>query len=221
MVTVATLTVQPREERGKGAARKLRQSGRVPGAMYGHGEEPRAISVDALELEKLLSSISAENTLIDVEVEGAGSSRALIREVQTHPFKPLILHVDFYQVHAGESLRLDLPVRVVGNPVGVRESAGVLQVILHDLHVECLPKDIPDAVEVNVEALDIGDSVHVRDITVENVEILNDADQVVCTVTHPTSAALPVEPESEADVQPELLRRSGEGADDVPTTEQG
>jgi ribosomal protein L25 (general stress protein Ctc) len=90
----ATLTVAPRSERGKNAARALRRSGRVPAVMYGHGEQTREISVDALELERLLSSISVENTLIDLRSDGGATTRALIREVQWHPFKPIVLHVD-------------------------------------------------------------------------------------------------------------------------------
>jgi large subunit ribosomal protein L25 len=216
----ATLSATERSSRGKNAARVLRREGRVPAVLYGRGDATRTLSVDALELEKLLASISAESTLIDVAVEGQ-STRALIREVQWHPFRPLVLHVDFLQVHAGEPLKLDVPVRLVGTPVGVREDGGVLQQVLHELHIECLPRYIPDGIEVNVEELKIGDSVHVGDISVPNVTIHNAVDLSVCSVTPPSVAALPVEPTAEADVEPELLREPGEEVADTPTTEQG
>jgi large subunit ribosomal protein L25 len=221
----ATLTVAPRSERGKNAARALRRSGRVPAVMYGHGEETREISVDALELERLLSSISVENTLIDLRLDGGATARALIREVQWHPFKPIVLHVDFLQIHAGEAIKLDVPVRLLGPPIGVREHGGVLQQSLHELHVECLPRHIPEVVEVDVAGLEIGDAIYVRDIQLPNVTILNDVDLAICSVTGPTVAALPEEPEVEeeegvGEVEPELIRRRGE-EEEVPASEQG
>ncbi len=220
----ATLHARPRSERGKTAARALRREGRVPAVIYGHGEETRSLSVDSLELEKLLSSITVENTLIELSIEGGDSTRALIREVQWHPYKPQVLHLDFYQVHAGEKIHLPVPVRLHGTPLGVREDGGVLQQVLHDLEVECLPRDIPEAIDVDVSELRIGDSVHVRDVSVPNVRILNDEDLTICSVTPPTMVALPEETEEGegvGDVEPELIRRRGEDADDVETQEQG
>jgi large subunit ribosomal protein L25 len=221
----ATLTAQPREGRGKNAARALRRSGRIPAVVYGHGDQTQALSVDSLELEKLLASISVENTLIELQIEGAANSRALIREVQYHPYKPLVLHVDLYQVHAGEKIHLQVPVRLVGSPVGVREEGGVLDHVLYDLEVECLPRDIPEVVEVDVSTLGIGESIRVRDVQVANVRILNDEDLPICSVTAPTVATLPEVPETDegvgGDVEPELIRRRDEDAADVPAVDQG
>lgn len=216
------LAAAHRSERGKNAARTLRRTGRVPAVIYGRGDETRALSVDALELEKLLASVSAENTLIDVEIEGA-STRALIREVQRHPYRPEVLHVDFLQIHAGERLKLDVPIRLVGSAVGVREDGGVLQQALHELHIECLPRHIPDAVEIDVENLAIGDSVHVRDVRVPNVNILNDEDLSICSVVPPTVQAVEEEPEVTTeveDVEPELVGRRGE-EEERPEEEPG
>ncbi len=219
------LSAQPREQRGKNAARALRRSGRVPAVVYGHGEDTRALSIDTLELSKLLGSISVENTLVELQVEGAEPARALIREVQQHPFKPIILHVDLYQVHAGETLRLEIPIRIVGDPVGVRVDSGVLDQVIHDLQVECLPRDIPEYFEIDVAELGIGDSIRVHDIQRPNVRILNDADQPIVSVVHPTVAALPEPVETEegvgGEVEPELIRDRDEDADDVPAEEQG
>lgn len=219
------LSAQPREQRGKNAARALRRSGRVPAVVYGHGEDTRALSIDTLELSKLLGSISVENTLVELQVEGAEPARALIREVQQHPFKPIILHVDLYQVHAGETLRLEIPIRIVGDPVGVRVDSGVLDQVIHDLQVECLPRDIPEYFEIDVAELGIGDSIRVHDIQRPNVRILNDGDQPIVSVVHPTVAALPEPAETEegvgGEVEPELIRDRDEDADDVPAEEQG
>ena len=221
----ATLTARPRSERGKNAARALRRSGRIPAVSYGHGEETRSLTVDALELEKLLASISVENTLIELQVEGGDTSRALIREVQQHPFKLVVLHVDFYQVHAGERLTLQIPIRLVGTPVGVEDQGGVLDQVIYELDIECLPVNIPAVAELDVSGLDIGDSLRIHDIRLPDVEILNDEDLTVCSVTAPTVVEEPEEPETELGIgeieEPELIGDRAEDAEDVDVTEQG
>jgi large subunit ribosomal protein L25 len=210
----ASLNARPRAEHGKGAARKLRAAGRVPVVVYGHGDETHSLSVDALELEKLLARISVENTLLQVAVEGGETTRALIREVQMHPFKPEVLHMDLLQVHAGEAIRLQIPVRLVGTPDGVRNGGGVMDQVLYDLEVECLPRDIPDAIEVDVSALGVGESARVHDVSVDNVKILNDADLPIVSVLAPTVPAAEVEPAAETGTEPALVRdRSAEASD--------
>lgn len=215
-----TLNARSREERGKGAARALRRSGRIPAVVYGHGDDTRALSVEARELEKLVSSISVENTLVDLVVEDAAPAPALIREVQYHPVRPEILHVDLYQVHAGEKIHLEIPIRFSGAPYGVREEGGILQEVLRELHVECLPRDIPEAVDVDVTELRIGDAVHIRDLELVNARILNDESLVVCTVAAPTVAALPETAETEegigGEVEPELVRDRRDDAEETP-----
>ncbi len=213
---MATLNATPRTESGKGAARALRRSGEIPAVVYGHGDSTRMLSVNGHELEQLLSSISVENTLIDLKV-GEDATSALIREVQYHPVKPLILHIDLYQVHAGEKIHLEVPVRLEGNPIGVRETAGVLQQQLHEIEVECLPKDIPEVFIVDISELKIGESVHIRDISFPDGKILNDGDLTICAVIAPTAAELSADgevDEGDVDVEPELI--GAESADEVP-----
>lgn len=216
----ATLTARPREERGKSAARKLRIEGQVPAVVYGHGDETRTLSVSAHDLERLLAHISVENTIIDLAIEGAATVPALIREVQYHSSRPGVLHIDFYQVHAGERIHLEIPIRLHGVPVGVRESAGVLQEVLRELSVECLPRDIPEGADVDVSGLEVGETIHVSDIQLPNVKILNDPDLVICTVGSATVQALEVGAETEdgvgGDIEPELIRRREGDAADVP-----
>lgn len=217
----AILNARPRTETGKGVARALRRAGQIPAVVYGHGEDTRPLAVDALELEKLIASINVENTLIDLKIEGAKKATpALIREVQYHPARPQILHLDLYQVHAGEKIHLEIPVRIHGTPRGVREDGGVLQEVLRDIHVECLPSDIPQGVDLEVGEMGIGDTIHVRDISIPNVRILNDPDLVLCTVAMPTVVELPETAETEegigGEVEPELIRDRREDAEDVP-----
>lgn len=204
----ASLNAQSRTGSGKGSARKLRASGRIPVVVYGHGDKNQTLSVDALELEKLLARISVENTLIEVAVEGGGTTRALIREVQMHPFKPEVLHVDLLQVHADERIHLKIPVRLTGTPDGVRNGGGVMDQVLYDLDVECLPGDIPDALEFDVTDLGVGESGRVRDVHVPaGVTILNDGELPVVSVLAPTVPSLEVEGAPvETGTQPELVR---------------
>jgi len=198
-----TLTAQLREERGKGAARQLRMIGRIPATMYGHGDETRTLSIDAKEFERLTATINTESTIVDVSIDGGKKIPVLIREVQKHAFRPDVLHVDFFQVHAGEKIKLTIPVRVIGTAAGVRNSGGVLQHSLHELEIECLPRDIPDAVEVDVTELEIGDTIHVRDLDIPKVKVFNDPDLSVCSVTTPTVAKVETEEELEDGEAPE------------------
>lgn len=211
------LNAQLRTETGKGVARTLRREGRVPGVVYGHGDENRPLTIDALELQKLVSSINVENTLIDLKIEGVRkATSALIREVQYHPARPEILHVDLYQVHAGEKISLDVPIRLHGTPAGVREDSGILQETLRELHVECLPKDIPEGVDIDVSELRIGDSVHVSDVSLPDVKIMNDPELVICAVTPPTKVELPETGEAaEGEAEPEVIGERGEEGEEA------
>jgi large subunit ribosomal protein L25 len=205
----ATLNAHARDGHGKGSARKLRRAGRVPAVVYGHGEQTRSLAVDALELEKLLHSISVENTLVSLALPGGATADVLIRDVQTHPVKANVIHVDFLQIHANEAVKLQVPVRIVGTPVGVRDEGGVLDQEIHDLEIECLPRDIPEAAEVDVSGLHIGESVRVRDVSLPSVAILTDADLAIVTVHQPKVHTLeeePVAPEGAGAAVPEVIR---------------
>ena len=216
----AALSAQSREGTGKGSARKLRAAGRVPAVIYGHGEETRKLSVDAHELMTLFSKIRVESTVITMNIDGETEpSRALVREVQRHAFRDDVVHVDFYQIHAGEMLTVQVPVRLIGAAPGVK-AGGVLQHSLSEIEVRCLPDRIPTTLDVDISALEIGDSVHVRDIAQpEGVEFLVDAERTVCSLMAPT---LVVEAEDEAAAaavegevaEPEVIARGKEDDED-------
>jgi large subunit ribosomal protein L25 len=211
MAAIRTLKAQPRDSSGKGVARKLRGSGRLPAILYGHGDRTQALSLDAHEMELLVGAISVENTILQLDIEGGATENVLIREVQMHPYRPQILHVDFLQVHAGENIRLQVPVRLNGTPLGVHTSGGVLDHVLYDLEVECFPRDIPDVFEVDVTGLDIGDSVRVSDVTLPRVRILNDPDLPIASVVAPTKRTEEDVAEDEAAAtEPELVRPRAE-----------
>lgn len=204
----ASLSGNVRDNRGKGVARSLRASGRVPAVIYGHGREPQSLSIDTRELEKLLSHISAENTVIDLSVDGK-ASRTLIREIQRHPFKRQILHVDFQELVAGEKVIVRLPIVLMGVPAGVRMDGGVLDQTLRELEVEVDPSNIPNHVEVDVTELHIGASVHVSDITLpEGVEVVGDSDASVCVISAPRAAVETAAAEGEeTSAEPEVIRQ--------------
>jgi len=159
----AILQVETRSETGKSAMRRIRAAGMIPGNVYGHGEEPVAVQADELQFRALISKISVENTLIDLKVGDSRPKPVLIREIQRHPYRPRIFHVDFFEITAGEKIKVGVPVRLEGTPVGVR-NGGILQVIRYELEVECLPGDIPSLFEVEISEMDIGDSLHVGDL---------------------------------------------------------
>ncbi|MDH3498261.1 MAG: 50S ribosomal protein L25/general stress protein Ctc [Gemmatimonadota bacterium] len=210
MAQTITLDAERRTGTGKGAARQLRLGGRIPAIIYGHGREPEALSLSATAFERALIGRDAESTVIDLTI-GDASVKALIREVQRHPVQPKIMHVDFYEIRAGEKVSLEVPIHLIGSPDGVRNGGGVLDQVLRDLEILVLPTDIPDRLDVDVTALRIGQSLHVSDLTIPNAEILTDADATVCTVVAPRVEEEPVVAEvPEETVEPELIRKPKE-----------
>src|SRR5258705_12992802 len=184
MAQTVALSATAREKTGKGAAGQARFQKQVPAVIYGHGRATQPLMVDALALEKALTGVEPESTLIDLTVDGK-KARALIREIQRHPIRPDIIHVDFYEIHSGEKITRKVPVHLVGAPDGVRNGGGVLDQVTREVEIEVLPEHIPDRVELDVTALKIGDSLHVRDLTIANAAILTGADLTTAVVGPP------------------------------------
>jgi len=206
MASSATLKAVLRDTAGKGVARKLRAVGQVPAVLYGHGEKPRPLAVNAHELGLLIASVNVENTLVRLDIEGEGLQDVLLRDVQMHAYKPEALHVDFFHVNARETLHVKIPVRLTGTPVGVHTDGGILDHVLYDLEVECLPGNIPDGVEIDVSNLGLGESVRVGDVpAVEGVKFLQDADLPIASVVGSAAAESEAAAE-EAPAEPEVLK---------------
>src|SRR6267142_1280329 len=208
MAQTVSLSATAREKTGKGPARQARFQKKVPAVIYGHGRPTQTLMVDALALEKALTGIEPESTLIELSVDGK-KTKVLIREIQRHPIRPDIIHVDFYEIRGGEKVKLKVPVHLVGNPDGVRNAGGVLDQVTREVEIEVLPENIPDRVELDVNALKIGDSLHVRDLNIPNAKILTDADLTIATVVPPRAeeVAAPT-PEAATEVaEPELIRK--------------
>jgi large subunit ribosomal protein L25 len=214
-MATASLSAEARTETGKGVARKLRAAGRVPAVVYGHAREPQSLSLQSRELEKLLSQISTGSTVVELALGGA-VTKTLIREVQRHPFRKSILHVDFQELVAGEKVTVEIPLVYVGVPEGVRLSGALLEQILHSIEVLVDPANIPNHIDVDVSALAMGHSLHVRDIPVgAGIEVLTDEDATICAVVAPR-AVVEETPASEGEeaaaaaAEPELIRKPKE-----------
>jgi large subunit ribosomal protein L25 len=219
MAQQANLQAASRTVTGKGAARSLRRDGKVPGVIYGHGREAEAVTIDKSALNKMLFGISAGTTILDVAIDGRAPVKALIRELQRDSLRPAeIIHLDLYEVRGDEEITLAVPIRLVGIPDGVRNFGGVLDHVLRELEVEVLPSNIPDHVDLDVTALTIGHSLFVRDVKVENANVLNDPDTPICTVVAPRTEEAPAVVEEVATTEPELIRKPK--AEDEDETEQ-
>lgn len=216
-MATANLSAKKRTDSGKGAARRLRRAQQIPGIIYGHNREPQMLALDWRELERMLERIAPETTVIELDLDGT-TTRTLIREIQRHPFKRQVLHVDFLELVAGERVTVDVPVVLVGTPNGVRNSGGVLDQILREVTVEVDPSNIPNHIELDVSALDVNESLHVSDLPVPaGVEIQDEPDATVCVVVPPRVEAEPEPAVAEAateGAEPELIRKEKEGEEE-------
>ena len=224
-MAMVSFNATAREKGGKGAARQLRARGQVPAVIYGHGREPMSLSLNARDLDKLLGHIQAESTVIEVTVEGH-TAKTLIREIQRHPIKRQILHVDFQALVAGEKVVVSIPIVLTGTAEGVKLEGGVLEQPLRELEIEVDPSNIPDHVELDVTNMMIGDSLHVSDLKVpEGVEIQDDPETSVAVLAAPravveeTPAAEGAEGAVEGVAEPEVIGKGpsdeeGEGEDE-------
>jgi large subunit ribosomal protein L25 len=185
MTASTLLEAYPRDAIGK-ANRKLAGENRIPAVLYGRGREALAISVDRHDFELLMSHHSAGSTIVEMKVEGESKPvNPMIRELQTSPVKGTILHVDFMAVSMDEAIHAAIGLRLVNDPVGVR-AGGILTINFHEINVEAKPGDLPESIDVDVAALEIGDTLHVRDIVApKDVTILDDPDEVLVSVQAP------------------------------------
>ena len=223
-----SLNVDVRTESGKKFAKRLRYRGRLPAVVYGENAESVACSVDYRTLSDLLKA-HGRNAIISLSA-GDGSQSTIIKDIQYHPVRGEILHVDFHRIDLTRKIVVDVPVHATGSAVGVRIGEGILEQMLHEIEVECLPTDIPDHIAVDVSALEIGDSLHVSDIVLDgdDLSIVTDSDRTMFAVAAP---ALVIEEEEEEDEEglvaegeegeegeemqePELIERGRRSRDD-------
>ena len=212
------MTVQRRPVTGTRPVRRLRDEGLVPGVVYGRDTEPLPIAVKARELVKLLHSKSGERALVTLRLDDSTSweKPALVKAIQHDPVDGHVLHVDFHAIVLTERLRVKVPVLLKGEPVGVKQEGGILEHFLREVEVECLPTEIPVSVEVDVSAMKIGETVHVRNLTPpKNAKITSDADGVITSIQKPKEEK--PEEAAAAVTEPEVIREKKEEAEAAPT----
>jgi large subunit ribosomal protein L25 len=210
---IVTLDASLRDERGKGPARRLRFAGTVPAVIYG-GETPVSIRISSRDLETILRHVEGTSLLVEIRLSNGESRsiRTLLKEVQRDPVQSHLLHADFQEIREGQQLHLTTPVHLAGMPPGVKEQGGVVDHILRELDVACIAEAIPDFVEVDISGLFIGDSIHVREITVpEGVTIRNAEDAVIVNVIGRTVEE--EKPEEAEEVAEEAAAEEGEAAE--------
>jgi large subunit ribosomal protein L25 len=201
-----------REASGSAEARRVRRAGRIPGVIYGHSGESVAIDLDAGEFAGGIKGIS-ESTIVKVNVDGRGYD-AFVKDTQRNMVSGGILHVDFYEIDTNQILRAWVPLQITGNPLGVR-NGGIFESPLHEIEVECLPKDLPERIGVDVSNLDVNQSIHVRDLSLgEGVRLISGADQVIALVKFAKAeetAAVEEAPVVEAVAAPEAKKPEAKG----------
>ncbi|MFQ6115142.1 MAG: 50S ribosomal protein L25 [bacterium] len=213
------LNAETRKNVGKKATKQLRNTGKVPGIYYFHGEDSVPIAVDEKHLKKL---IHEETSIFNLRFDSGKKSRCVIREVQWDPLWGKPLHVDLMGVKLTEKVTVAVPVHLVGTPIGVKQSGGILQHLIREIEIEALPLDIPEHFEIDVSDLDIGDGIRVEEISIEKVKVLSDPSQSIVVVRPPKVAVEPTveEIEEEEEVtEPEVVGQKKEEAEEEESSE--
>lgn len=212
----ATIKVKERMESGSACARRMRRDGWVPGVIYGGSDAARSIALPAHEFEQMLHRHASEHMMIRIQIEGGAEESVLLKEVQHNPLTGGAVHVDLQKVAMNKSLRVEVPVELIGEAAGVKQG-GVLEHLVHELEIECLPADIPEEIKVDVSVLGIGDMLTVGDISVAGgkIKILADDEIGVAMVAAPkTTDETAEEAEEGAVAEPEVIKeKKDEDAD--------
>jgi large subunit ribosomal protein L25 len=211
MTQVLTLAAEAREDFGKNASRRMRRAGRIPAVVYGGGGPAIPVAVDPKRILQILHSESGHNAIFTLEIPGKAPARVMIREWQTEPIRGNLLHVDLVRIARDTKLKLQIPIHVTGEPVGVKVQAGIFEFVLREVEVECLPDDIPEGFIADVSGLELGKNFRVSDLPVDpKVKILTDPTRVVAHVAE-LRAEEEVKPAAEEAVaapgEPEVIRK--------------
>jgi large subunit ribosomal protein L25 len=221
-----SLKVYPRTATGRIALKPLRGQGRIPAVIYGAHQQPQSLEVDSIQLTTVLQHHASETLLVDLDVDSDARPQrlALVQEVQHHPLSREILHVDFHEVSANEPVVVSVPVESSGEAVGVKTGGGVLEHVLHKLKVRALPKDLPEAIVVDVSTLDTGRAIHLGEVEAPpGVEILGHKELVVLACNAPRAEVeATVEEAVPAGGEVEMIKEKKEGeGEDAAASKEG
>lgn len=205
-----SITAEKREEHGKGVARSLRRAGMVPAVVY-RGGESQLIKLSKRDLTRLINSVGGEQVMVDLQFADGEKKLALLKDYQKDPIRGELLHSDFFEVSLTEEVRITVHVATLGEPIGVKRDAGILQHTLREIEIECLPDKIPGKIEIDISKLEIGQSIHVRDLRFEEgVKVLTDPGDVIVTVIAPIAeevAPVAVEAAPAEAAEPEVVKK--------------
>lgn len=212
MAKQVKLKAEKRAETGRAAARKLKARGAVPAVIYGGKDKPQPLQLSMRDINAMLSHASGENILVELEIDGEKSNRtALVQEVQHSPVGGDVLHIDFHAISMDQKIQAEVPLEAFGIANGVKNFGGLLEQSLRFLAIECLPRDLPDRITVDVAALNIGDSIHVRDIQLPaGVTPKVQVELTAFSVVAPLAEEEPVVAEAEAAAGPEVIKEKKE-----------
>ncbi len=219
--TIPSVVATPREGRfNKNAARRVRVSGKIPAVVYGAGGDAVAVTVDPKVITKILHSDSGHNTIFDLDVTGGSLVKAMIVDWQHEPIKGALLHIDLKRIAMDKAMRVSVPIQLTGVPVGVKAQGGILEHVLREVEIECLPNDIPSHLDVDVSGLELHGVIHVSDLPHSgSIKFLGDED---ATVAHVTVIREVVEPTAEVvatTAEPEVAKKGKGDAEAVPAAD--
>lgn len=226
MATSVKISASQRDVKGSSQSRRLRRTGWFPGVVYGTGKQNQLVQVNEHDFRKSLTGHSSEHVLLDLDIEGQPGIKALLQEVQRNPLTGQITHADFHEISMTEKLRIEIRVELAGTPVGVTQGGGVLEHILREVEIECLPADLMESIRVDVSQLNIGDNISVSDIKLDPARytIITEGNLAVAMVAAPVAEeAKPAEATAEAGAaaaaEPEVLKEKKPAEGAVPAGE--
>jgi large subunit ribosomal protein L25 len=226
------VVAKPREGKfTKNAARRVRVAGKIPAVLYGSGHEAVAIEVDPKQISRILFSETGHNTIFDVEITGHSAAKAMIVDWQREPIKDMLIHIDLKRIALDKTLRVKVRVKLLGIPVGVKASGGILDQVLREVEIECLPADIPSHIDVDVSNLELHSVIRVGDLPhSDKIQFLNAEDATVAHVVSIREEAAPAaevaaaattgEPEVAKKGKPEDAAKAGDAAAKKPAAKK-
>jgi len=207
--TISAVVATPREGRfNKNAARRVRVDGKIPAVVYGAGQDSVAVTVDPRIITKILHSDSGHNTIFDLEVAGSPTVKAMVVDWQNEPIKGALLHIDLKRIAMDKAIRVSVPVQLIGIPVGVKTQGGILEHVLREVEIECLPSDIPSHLDGDVSLLEINQAIHVSDLPHSgSIKFLDDEGLTVAHVSMIKEEVVAVEEVVAEAVEPEVVKK--------------
>ena len=207
--TIEAVVATPREGKfNKNAARRVRVSGKIPAVVYGAGQDAVAVAVDPRVITKILHSDSGHNTIFDLNVEGSAVVKAMIVDWQHEPIKGALLHIDLKRIAMDKMMTVSVPIQLVGTPVGVKSQGGILEHVMREVEIECLPNDIPSHLDVDVTGLELHGIIHVTDLPHSgSIKFLGDENATVAHVTIIKEEVVAVDAVVAAPAEPEVAKK--------------